>query len=148
MRDIEHTCYACARTLPLAQFSVSDLRNHKRGDPLLCINCAVLPQSDLALMVLETTTRNLRARYETIAGRKIAKREARQAQYATVGKRCLDCHAHKPVADYDNNARNPDGLQHSCRACKKLYKVTRGEGGLVLWHTVRQAMRDQNDKPA
>jgi len=56
------------------------------------------------------------------------------------GKRCPSCYAHKPVIEYDRNARQWDGLQSYCRACNGLRRTL----DLSTWHTVRDALRKAN----
>ena len=147
MKQTAYTCMACSRTLPVAQYSLARLH---AGQHDLCIHCEAMVPYDLAHLVFATVTRDVTFALATGAGAREARRLKRLERYASTGKRCSDCHEYKPVDAYDISKRKSDGLQSSCRHCMKLYISLRKQGGLTLWHTVRQALRDKaaaKDKP-
>lgn len=71
----------------------------------------------------------------------------KKAQYATIGKKCGDCHAYKPTSEFFKNAGMPDGMQYTCRTCfelrARLCKIF--DGGPAAWRAARDQLRATND---
>lgn len=73
------------------------------------------------------------------------RRLKREKQYASIGKRCSNCHAYLPVTDYNKSATRVDGLQAICRSCAVLNLDLRAKGNMPLVRLTRAAMQAKND---
>lgn len=134
-------CICCTEFLPLADFAPAN--------PSICRTCDALPKSDLilramgALMSREPVDRFVRSRN----ARRGVKRAADLATYARVGKRCSDCHARKPAAEFGACNSRVDGLQPNCKACLQMHQMIMRKNkkepwlGKQLWTSTRDSMR-------
>lgn len=75
----------------------------------------------------------------------VERRRRREAQYKSIGKRCSNCHAYQPVAEYPKATARSDGLQAVCRSCAILNLDLRIKGGLPLVRLTRAALQAKND---
>ena len=69
----------------------------------------------------------------------------RQEQYDRIGKRCGNCHAYKPVAEFNKSVNGSDGLQSICRECGVLNFTLRISGGPPVVRATREALQLKND---
>lgn len=73
------------------------------------------------------------------------RRMEREKQYASIGKRCSNCHAYQPVTAYNKSSIRVDGLQAICRSCAVLNLDLRAKGNMPLVRLTRAAMQAKND---
>ena len=129
-----YPCLCCGREL--------QSYNYKPGAKV-CDLCSRETVETAVIMTIRTLTRQHDMRADTRLGRRLAKREARMAQYAAQGgKWCAACHHIHPVGAYNACATRNDGLQPICRSCNKLtVDLARIPGGKAAWRATREALR-------
>lgn len=73
------------------------------------------------------------------------RRRRRDAQYASIGKRCSNCHAYQPLTEFNRCAARADGFQSVCRSCSAVNLTLRVQGGPPLVRLTRAALQAKND---